>query len=75
MLDWVTRDTLVDLTINAIPAVILVYFVALTLAHPAWQSRSLTVVTAHFLTVFPLAVLVVATYVVARAVEADIDRE
>lgn len=75
MFDWVRRETLVDVTINAIPVVILVVAVALTLTLPAWQGLSLTVAVAHFLTVFPIVVLVVATYVVARAVEADIQTD
>jgi len=71
MFEWVRRETLVDVTINAIPAVVLAYFVALTAITPAWQVPSLTTAVAHFLTVFPFVVLVVATYVVARAVETD----
>lgn len=75
MLEWVRRETLVDLTINAIPVVILVFFVGVTLSHPGWRGLSLTVAVAHALTIFPILVLVVATYVVARAVEGDIQGE
>ena len=75
MFEWVRRETLVDVTINLIPAVVLVYFVVLTATDPAWQTLSVTTFMAHSLTIFPLIVLLVATYVVARAVEADIQRD
>lgn len=74
MFEWVRRETLVDVTINAIPAVVLLYFVGLTLATDGWQEFTLTTAVAHFLTVFPFVVLVIATYVVARAVETDQQR-
>lgn len=72
MLEWVRRETLVDVTINAIPVVILVVAVGLTLSRAPWRELSLTTAIAHFLTVFPILVLVIATYLVARAVESDI---
>lgn len=71
MFDWVSRDALVDLTINVVPAIVLAYFFALTIALSTWRELSFTTLLAHGLTLFPLVVLWIATYVVARAVVAD----
>lgn len=75
MLDWVSRETLVDVTINAIPTVILVFFVAVTVFTAPWGWDPLAETFAHLLTVVPIVTLVIATYYVARAVELDARRQ
>lgn len=71
MLEWVTRDLLVDVSINAVPVVILTYFVAVTLLWFPWDVRPLAYVLTHVLTVVPVVTLAFATYHVSRAVERD----
>ena len=71
MFDWVNRDVLLDISINVIPVVILAYFVALTLLRSPWDGPLLETVLTHTLTVFPILVLLAATYYVARAIERD----
>ena len=74
MFDWVNREMLLDVSINAIPAVILAYFVFLTLVRSPWEGPLLVEVLTHTLTVFPLVLLVFATYYAARAIERDEQR-
>lgn len=74
MFEWVRRETAIDVFINVVPIILLAYFLVLTLTNVAWRGVSRTVVVAHFLTVFPILVLAIATYVVARAIESDIQR-
>lgn len=74
MLDWLSRDTAVDASINAVPLVILAYFAALFEAASPWSFDPLPVVLTHTLTLFPLVLLLIATYVVARVIERDAAR-
>ena len=74
MFEWVTRDVLVDVSINAVPVVILAYFVVVTLLWFPWDVRPLAYVLTHALTLVPVVVLPFATYYVSRAVERDAAR-
>lgn len=71
MLGWASRATLLDVSINAVPVAILTYFSLLFGLGDAWGPNPLAVAFTHLLTLFPLVVLVVATYYVARAIERD----
>ena len=71
MLDWLSRETVVDVSINAVPVLILAYFTVLHGVASPWAFRPLAVFFMYTLTLFPLVVLVVATYYVARAIERD----
>lgn len=71
MFEWVDRDVLVDVAINAVPVGILAYFVGVTLLWFPWEVDPLTYVLTHVLTLVPIVVLTFATYHVARAVERD----
>jgi hypothetical protein len=71
MLDWVRRETLLDVSINAVPIVILLFLDLLFLAVYPWGRATLSELLTHVLTLFPIAVLAVATYLVARAIERD----
>lgn len=74
MLDWLSRETAVDVSINAAPVLMLTYFAVLFEVASPWEFELLTVVLTHTLTIFPLIVLLFATYFVARVIERDTDR-
>jgi hypothetical protein len=71
MLEWVDRDVLVDVSINAVPVVILTYFVVGLLVWFPWAEDPLVLALTHGLTIVPIVVLVIATYYVSLAVERD----
>lgn len=66
--DWATLDTLLDVTVNLIPMGILLFFVALYSAFRPWGLDPGIFVLMHFLTLFPFILLVLLTYVSARAI-------
>ncbi|GAB3668385.1 DUF6684 family protein [Halopiger thermotolerans] len=74
MLEWLSRETAIDASINAVPVVILAYFAVFFEIAETWSFDPLTVVLTHTLTLLPLVLLIVATYVVARVIERDADR-
>lgn len=74
MLDWLTRETVIDVSINAVPVFILGYFTVLHGVGSPWEFRPLAVFFMYVLTLFPLVLLVVATYYAARAIERDAAR-
>lgn len=74
MLEWVDRDVLVDVAINAVPVVILAYFVVVLLVWFPWADDPLVLALTHTLTIVPIVTLVIATYYVSRAVERDARR-
>ena len=65
------RDTVLDLVVNIIPIGILAFFSLLFLAFNPWGWDPFPIVITHFLTLFPLAVLVVVTYVAGRVIQRD----
>lgn len=74
MLEWLSREAMVDISINAVPVAILAYFAVLFEIASPWSFDPLAVVLTHTLTLFPLVVLLFATYFVARAIESDAAR-
>jgi len=61
-LSWLDRDTVLDVTVNLIPLVILAFFAVLyTLVQP-WEFDPAMFVIMHFLTLFPFLLLVILTY-------------
>lgn len=74
VLEWLSRETVIDVSINAVPVLILAYFTVLHGLGSPWGFRPLAVFFTYALTLFPLVVLVVATYYVARAIERDAAR-
>ncbi len=66
-----THETWLDLVVNIVPIVILGFFDLLFFVVNPWGWDPLTVVLMHFLTLFPLVVLAVVTwvsgYVIQRA--------
>jgi hypothetical protein len=69
--DWATRETLLDVTVNAIPMAILLFFVVLYTVIRPWEFDPAMFVLMHFLTLFPLVVLVLLTYVSAKVITRD----
>jgi len=69
--EWVTRETILDLTVNMIPMVMLLFFVVLTTVVNPWQWDPVMFSLMHFLTVFPFVLLGILTYVAARAIAGD----
>jgi len=69
--DWATLDTALDITVNVIPMVILLFFVGLYTVIRPWEWDPVLFVLMHFLTLFPLVLLAVLTYVSARAIASD----
>jgi len=66
--EWATRETLLDVTVNLIPMVILLFFVVFYTAFRPWGWDPTIFVLMHFLTVFPFVLLALLTYVSARAI-------
>lgn len=69
--DWFTRETLLDITVNVVPMGILLFFVVLYTVIQPWEFDPAMFVLMHFLTVFPLALLVLLTYVAAKVIGRD----
>ncbi|MHB9286518.1 DUF6684 family protein [Halobacteriales archaeon Cl-PHB] len=64
-----TRETWLDLVVNIIPIGILAFFDLLFVVVNPWGWDLLTIVLMHFLTLFPLAVLAVVTWVSGAAIQ------
>jgi len=69
--DWANRETLLDVTVNVIPMVILLFFVGLYTVLQPWEWDPAMFVLMHFLTVFPFLLLALLTYISARAIAGD----
>jgi hypothetical protein len=69
-----TAETLLDLTVNFIPIGILVGMELLFLVHNPWDWDPWIVFWMHFLTVFPLLMLTLLTYVSGRVIQRDEQR-
>ena len=65
------RDTLVDAAVNAVPLAILLVFMGLFLLLDPWPDGLLSLVLGQGLLLVPFVVLVVATAVAARLIQAD----
>lgn len=66
-----SRETLLDLTVNVIPLVILGFFTLLFIVVNPWGWDPFVVVLTHFLTVFPLVLLALLSYLSGLAVQRD----
>lgn len=67
----IDRETLLDLVVNIIPMGILLFFVGVFLVYMPWEENLFLTVVSHFLTLFPLAMLALLTYVSARVISRD----
>lgn len=73
---WIpSRDTVLDLSVNIVPLVILVAFSLLFLAANPWGWDPLIVFFTHFLTLLPLVLLAVVSYVAGIRIQHEDERE
>lgn len=59
------RETLLDITVNVVPILILAFFFVLFVTWTPWTGEPLITLISHFLTLFPLVLLAIVTYVAA----------
>jgi len=70
-LSWLDRETLLDLTVNFVPLVILLFFsVFYTVIYP-WDADPARFALMHVLTLFPFLVLAILTYYAGKVVSRD----
>jgi len=67
----IDRETVLDVTVNAIPMVILLFFVVLFLVINPWGYDPGPLLIEHFLTLFPFLLLGILTYLSARVIARD----
>lgn len=67
----IDRETFLDIVVNIIPMGILLFFVGLFLVYMPWEENLFLTVVSHFLTIFPLIMLALLTYVSARVISRD----
>lgn len=65
------RETLLDLVVNIIPMGILLFFVGVFLVYMPWEENLFLTIVSHFLTIFPLVMLALLTYVSAKVISRD----
>lgn len=66
-----THETWLDLTVNLIPLGILAFMDGLFWVINPWGWDPLMIVVSHFLTLFPLLLLAVLTYVSGTVIQRD----
>lgn len=64
---WIDGDTLFDVSVNLIPIAILLCFVVLFAVITPWPSNLLLFAVGHALTIIPIVLLALLTYVAAKA--------
>jgi uncharacterized membrane protein len=68
---YIDRETRLDVVVNIVPVVVLALFFLYTLVVNPWGYALPTLVVQHFLTLFPLVLLLVLTYATARVISRD----
>lgn len=66
-----SRETILDVTVNIIPMVILLFFVVLVTVFNPFPPNLSIMVTSHFLTLIPFVLLGLLTYVSAKVIARD----
>ena len=66
-----TEETWLDLTVNLVPLGILAFMDALFWVFNPWGWDPLMIVVSHFLTLFPLVLLAILTYVSGAIIQRD----
>ncbi|SFS11589.1 hypothetical protein SAMN05216559_3901 [Halomicrobium zhouii] len=66
-----TNETWLDLTVNLVPLAILAFMDVLFWVVNPWGWDPLIIVVSHFLTLFPLLLLAILTYVSGLFVQRD----
>ena len=67
----IDRETLLDITVNLIPIGILAFFVVTFLVYTPFPPNLSAFLISHFLTIFPLVLLALLTYVAAKVIARD----
>lgn len=67
----IDRETLLDITVNLIPIGILAFFVVTFLVYTPFPPNLFAFLISHFLTIFPLVLLALLTYVAAKVIARD----
>ena len=70
-LDWADRGTLIDVSVNLVPLLILVGFSVLFVVVRPWNSRPAVYLMMHLLTLLPVLLLAIVTYVSAKFITRD----
>lgn len=70
----IDRETAFDTLVNVVPMAILFFFVVLFLVVNPWGYDLGVTLLSHFLTIFPLVLLGILTYVSARVIARDEER-
>ncbi|WP_254546543.1 DUF6684 family protein [Halomarina pelagica] len=65
------KEQLLDVSVNLIPIAILLFFVVLFAVYTPWPPNLFMYLMSHFLTIFPLLLLALLTYVSAKAIARD----
>lgn len=65
------RETLLDVLVNVVPLVILFVLDLLFWVVTPWEFNPVVVAAAHFLTLWPLLLLALLTYVSASIIQAE----
>ncbi|MFD1512737.1 DUF6684 family protein [Halomarina rubra] len=65
------RETLLDITVNLIPMGILLFFIGLSLVYSPFPPSLFMSGMSHLLTVVPLVLLALLTYVAAKVIARD----
>lgn len=66
-----TEETWLDLTVNLIPLGILAFLDAMFWVYNPWGWDPFVIAVSHFLTLFPLLLLAILTYVAGVVVQRD----
>lgn len=67
----IDRETFLDLVVNIIPMGILLFFVGVFLVYMPWEENLFLTIVSHFLTIFPLVMLALLTYISAKVISRD----
>ncbi|MFC7157382.1 DUF6684 family protein [Halomarina halobia] len=70
----IDRERLLDISVNLIPMGILAFFVVLFAVYSPFRHNLFMFLMSHFLTVFPLLLLGLLTYVSAKVIARDEER-
>lgn len=72
--EWADRETLLDVSVNVVPLVILLFFIGYYLIMGQWGDDPVIFVLTHFLTIMPFVMLALVTYVSAKVISRDEQR-
>lgn len=71
MIGSLERETVLDITVNVVPLGILLFFTVLHVVVRPWGSDPFPLAVTAFLTLFPLLLLAILTYVSGLVVQRD----